>query len=121
MALELSSPLGFSSFAGVGTALNANGGTLMTYNLTGYTGVAFWAKGNANLNVRFIMTDNSQWGAPVSVASTWQEYVVPLSSLAIEYSTSEASALDPTRVTTLQFGILSKAPFDVFIEDVGLY
>jgi hypothetical protein len=57
----------------------------------------------------------------VYVTSSWQQFVIPISSLALEYSTSEAGALDPKEVTTLQFGILSKSPFDVLIEDVGFY
>lgn len=122
MALELSSPVGFPNYAGCGTDLNSVGGVNKPYNLTGYKGVAFWAMGNSDLNFRLLMTDNSQWGYSVNVTSTWQEFVVPLTSLALENNTtSEAGALDPTMVTTLQFGILSKEPFDVWIEDIGLY
>jgi Complex I intermediate-associated protein 30 (CIA30) len=121
MALEVSSVVGFSGFAGVGVALDAVGSTSTPYDVSAYTGVAFWAKGNSDLNFRFLMTDNSQWGSSVYVTSSWQQFVIPISSLALEYSTSEAGALDPKEVTTLQFGILSKSPFDVLIEDVGFY
>jgi hypothetical protein len=119
-ALELSSLVGFPGYAGCGTDLN-NTGTKAPYNLTSYTGIAFWAMGNSELDVRFVVVDNSQWGTQVPLTSEWQQYLVPLTDLVLMNSTSDASAFQPTQAESLQFGILSKAPFAVYIEDIGLY
>ena len=121
MALELVSPVGFPGYAGAGVDLNNNGSVRAPYDLTPYHGVAFWAKGNSALDFRFVIVDNSQWGTQVSVTEDWQQYTIPLSDLALMNSASEAGTFPPSEVMTLQFGILSKGPFDVYIEDIGLY
>ena len=136
--------------AGVAAQLNGPegdaGARVLPYDLSGYTGVTFWAKSepvpDGLLRVMFPMIDDTevkfgglcdealvgpgrcndayQTLVVVSAAATWQQFVVPFSSLS-QQGWGERFTWNPAHVTTIQLqapGAGSLADF--WIDDVYL-
>jgi hypothetical protein len=109
------------------------------YNLSAYTGMAFWAKGNVPIRVTFGLpevlpgseggtcVDNATMtnchdvhGMIVQLTKDWRQIKVPFDRLRQEGFGLKAT-WDPTKVISSGFDVGPVNSFEVFIDDVGFY
>jgi hypothetical protein len=126
---------GFKTWgAGYGFDLNNDGTTKGTYDVSAFTGIAFYAKGTSfRLKVLTTATVPSteggactgtkcgdNFGTPITATADYQQFVVPFSSLTQEKWGTPAT-FDPKTVIGVQFQVGMGVTFDISIDDVGLY
>jgi hypothetical protein len=68
------------NYCNIESQLSANGATVV--DLSGYTGIKFWAKGTGNF--KYFIADTTAYDPPTynfTVSSTWTEYIVVFSTM----------------------------------------
>jgi hypothetical protein len=126
---------GFKDYgAGFGFDLNNDGTTKGTYDVSAFTGIAFYAKGTPfRLKVLTSATVptaeggtcattkcSDNFGTAIPATADYQEFVVPFSSLTQE-GWGDKVTFDPKTVIGIQFQVKANVTFDISIDDVGLY
>jgi hypothetical protein len=129
---------GYTNYGiGLGFDLNHPSGTRMPYDVTGHTGLAFWARGPQLVQVQVLeqaTTPKDQGGTcdtttstcadhyfvSVNLSATWEQVVVPFASLK-QQGWGTAVAWDPTTVLAVQFAVNPAPTFDFWIDDIGFY
>jgi hypothetical protein len=132
--------------AGVGTDLKApaatDGGTTagpkVPYDVSGYTGVTFWARSDkgSQMRMKMPMTDETKttdggecvesatskcsddFGANIPLTKNWVKRTVMFSTMTQE-KWGKAFTWNPAHVTSIQFQVPKGAAFDVWIDDVA--
>lgn len=128
-------------FAGVGFDLNnpeatPESASSQAIDASGWDGIAFYAKGSANLRLElptrnFVPQDrggscaNDCWnvyGHRLSgpLSSDWQEYKVPFHGLQRELGGTDP-AFDASQLMSISFKHEGNAPFDFWIDEVRFY
>jgi hypothetical protein len=125
--------VGFSDYgAGVGVILAQGDGTQCSYDASGYTGVTFWARGDAAVRVTAVMPDvvpdtepgglcatgcYNDHGYVVTLTSEWQEYTVTWAQLTQDFGTM--IAFDAGSLLQLQFKTAGGVDFDYWVDDLA--
>ncbi len=134
---------GFTEWgAGVGFDFNStDANTKDVYDLTPYSGVAFWARsasGSVDMRVRVVTADivpttepggactancNDAFGYGITLTNQWQEVLVDFSSppLAQEGWGNDLPAFDPTQAIGIQIQAAAGVAFDIWIDEVRFY
>ncbi len=114
--------------------------SLCPYDMSIYTGVRFWARGNGE-SVRFkaTMIENypvsfggicaaaipdscwNDYGVYLTFDSAWKEYIVPFSSLTQEPGWGRPLAFNPAHVGAIRFQTDPGVNFDYWIDDIAFY
>lgn len=129
---------GFSTWgAGMGFDLDNSGGLIKhTFDASGYTGVAFQARGAGTIQFK-VQTGavvptaeggtcnaggscNDSYATMVVLTPTWQQHVIPFAMLS-QAGWGQAAAWDPATLMGLQWEAPMGAPFEIVIDDVGFY
>lgn len=126
---------GFKDYgAGFGFDFNNSGSAKGIYDVSSFTGIAFWAKGTPfRLKVLTSATVpaaeggscstakcSDNFGTPIAASADYQQFVVPFSSLTQE-GWGDKATFDPKTVIGVQFQVKAGVTFDISIDDVGLY
>ncbi|MCX4246981.1 CIA30 family protein [Paraliomyxa miuraensis] len=129
---------GFSTWgAGMGFDLdNSGGATKHPFDASGYTGIAFQARGQGTIQFKaqteaVVPTSeggtcnaggscNDSHATQVVLTATWQQHVIPFASLA-QAGWGQGAAWDPSSLMGLQWEAPSGSPFEIVIDDVGFY
>jgi Carbohydrate binding domain (family 11) len=132
---------GFTGYgAGLGFDLNhPNSMTRMPYDMSPYTGIAFWALGPATgsqtVQVQVpeeattppaqggtCMTGcNAHYFTTINFPSTgWVQVVIPFASL-VQAGFGTQVAWDPKTVLSVQFVVDPAISFDFWVDDIGVY
>ena len=126
---------GFTNYGmGIGFDLNHTSTMRLTYDVSSYTGIAFWAKGPQFVQVQIVeqaTTPTSQGGTctgtcgnhyflAVDLVGTWQQFLVPFAMLA-QPSFGSAVPWNPKTVLGVQFAVNPAPSFDFWIDDIGFY
>jgi hypothetical protein len=126
---------GFPAYgAGLGFDLNHPSTTRLPYDVSAFTGIAFWALGPQVIEVQIVeqataptdqggtctLTCGDHFGASIDVTAGWQQFVVPFSTLSQEHWGTPAT-WDPTTVLGVQFAVNPAPAFDFWIDDIGFY
>jgi hypothetical protein len=130
--------------AGVGFDLNNPGepAKRMTYDVSGFKGIAFWAKGNVPFRLAVAVAGvvpveeggtcptpanpmgpeqcHDTHGKLIRVTGEWAQYVVPFSDL-VQANFGKKAAFDPATVLSVQFDVNQGLTFDISIDEIGLY
>jgi len=108
--------------------------TRLPYDISPFLGIALWAKGDVSIRVSLpteATTPSAEGGScatncsdnhgiVIALTPSWTQYVVAFAQLAQE-GWGQAAAFDPMTVLALQFQAGANVPFDVWVDDVGLY
>jgi hypothetical protein len=132
---------GFTEWgAKLGVTLQQDGlvGTVLPYDITGYTGIAFRARGNIGIDVAVptpavletanggecVTSEaapcNDFHGHPVALGANWREYELPLDALRQE-GWGFAAPFDATQALAIEFEIGAGLTFDICIDDLRFY
>jgi len=126
---------GFTDYgAGFGFDFNNDGTAKGLYDVSSFTGIAFWAKGTPfRLKVLTAATVptaeggtcsttkcSDNFGTAIAATADYQQFVVPFSSLTQE-GWGDKATFDPKTVIGVQFQVAKNVTFDISIDDVGLY
>lgn len=133
---------GFTTWgAGMGFDLNTTGASKGVYDVSSFTGVVLWAAGvdpttSAGLPLRIkVLTSGTvptaeggacstncgdDYGTTINLTNTWQEFVIPFSSLAQE-GWGAVVAFSPSEAIGLQFQVAQGQAFDFWIDDIAFY
>jgi hypothetical protein len=128
---------GFTSWgAGMGFDLNNAGSTATTrqpYDLSGYMGVSFWARGDVVIRFMVATLDtldgsdggecdgicDDMHGVDISLGDVWAEHSVDFAALA-QHGWGTPVAFDAAGALAMQFQTAA-TDFDIWIDDVRLY
>lgn len=129
---------GFSSWgAGMGFDINNSGGLVKhPFDASGYTGIAFQARGNVSVFFK-VQTEavvptgeggtctagdscNDAHRMVIDLDSTWQQYVVPFAMLQ-QAGWGQGAAWDPSSILGLQWEVEPGSAFEVVVDEVGFY
>jgi hypothetical protein len=129
---------GFTNYGvGLGFDLNHPAGPRMTYDVSMYNGIAFWARGPQDIDVLVVeqatasigeggtcdpttMKCDDHYQTPVSVSAGWQQYTVAWSMLK-QKNFGTAVPFNKQTVFGVQFAVNPAPAFDYWIDDVGFY
>jgi hypothetical protein len=129
---------GFTNYGmGIGFNLNEPASMKMPYDVSGFTGVAFWALGPQDLEVQVPIQAtvpksdpsgggtctavcNDHFYAQVSIGPGWQQYTVPFCTLSQKHFGTPAT-WDAMTVLGVQFAVNPAPKFDYWIDDIGFY
>lgn len=120
--------------AGLGFDLNHPSTMRLPYDVSAYTGIAFWALGPQVITVQVVEqataptgqggnctgTCGDHFGVSIDATAGWQEFVVPFSTLSQQHW-GTAATWDPTTVLGVQFAVNPAPTFDFWIDDIGFY
>jgi hypothetical protein len=120
--------------AGMGFDLNNNGVTRLPYNVSAYSGIVFWAKGNATVRVKLPTTTitpvaesgtctaqcSDAHGMAIALTGSWTQYSIAFSQLAQE-GWGLAASFEGDKVLAIQFQVAANVGFDFWIDDIGFY
>jgi hypothetical protein len=129
---------GFTNYGmGIGFDLNHPATVRMPYDVSAYTGIAFWARG-PQLAVQIQVLEDAttptaqggtcpttstcadHYAIAVDLGTGWQQIVVPFASLK-QATWGTAVPWDPKTVLGVQFAVNPAPAFDFWIDDIGLY
>ena len=129
---------GFTSWgAGFGFDLNNAGSDASTrqpYDLSGFSGITFWVKGDATIQLMVATMDavdvsdggsctvdcNDMHSVNIAVTDTWVEHQVSFADLAQE-GWGTPVAFDPTQALAVQFQTGAAVAFAQWVDDVSLF
>lgn len=124
----------------IGTSLVLNGATSAPYDLSRYSGIAFWVRAGSGsgsgpggpsglatsvrVNLPSTQTNgsgNDHFGFDVPLSSEWQRFEKPFAELAQSGFGTAADAPDLEHVTGIQFFFAQDLRFDLWVDDIELY
>ena len=138
---------GFTEWgAGMGFDLNNPGdgmggaGMKSPHDVSGFTGLAFHAKGNVTVRVAVFVMDvtpkefggncepssemgescDDAHGMSFTLGADWKQYVMPFDKLS-QGGWGKPATFDATQAVTVQFQIEAGKEFDVQVDNIGLY
>lgn len=126
---------GFSDWgAGIGFDLNSFGGARETYDVSAFTGIAFWAKGTTNLRVAVVdaatipIADggtcaancSDTHGRSIALTQSWEQYTVSFAEVT-QSGWGTQVTFDETNVLGLQLDIEPGVDFEIWIDQIGFY
>jgi hypothetical protein len=130
---------GMSYGAGLGFNLNAPTATRMPYDVSAFTGIAFWAMSTSSsfqpvqLQVLEQATTPTTSGGTCTTgcndhystgvvfpANSWVQVAVPFAMLK-QQGFGTKVAWDPTTVLAVQFVVNPATMFNIWVDDIGLY
>ncbi len=133
---------------GAGLGLDLNGAdpadpdaSKGVFDVSGFEGMAFWAKGDATLWVMLATYDviaedegggcvagsgdgeacDNAHGKSVSLTGEWGQYLIKFEDLAQEEGWGQQIDFDPANLTSLMFQTGPGETFDYWIDEIGFY
>lgn len=132
---------GFTEWgAGMGFDLNNAGTAKGVWDASAFTGVAFYARGNAPVRIAIATRAvvpvasggtcmpgeaegeecDDAHGKTLTLDATWRQYVVPFSEITQD-GWGRPAEFDAKTLTGIQFQIAKGVEFDVYIDEIGFY
>lgn len=123
--------------AGMGFDIDNSGGLVKhTFDASAFTGIAFQARGSGTIKFK-VQTEaivpvaeggtcdagtscNDAYFTSIALGASWEQHVIPFSALA-QGHWGQAAAWDPATIVGLQWEAGPGMPFEIAIDDVGLY